>query len=206
MITCKVCSTENPDGTQYCEGCGVELTPAASGTAPAETPVNPNPAPENVPAEAATPAEPNPQAVPAPPPEAPTEASLESVPTPQPEPSPAPAAFRTAKLTLKRFGALTSEVIPLQGERLVVGRFDASSGPVEIDLTGLPATENISRRHAELFFEQGQWKVRDLGSTNGVFIKRHGETNYSPRIAEPVAVAKGDELAFGNVIMLFEED
>jgi len=62
-------------------------------------------------------------------------------------------------------------VIPLQGPRLVVGRFDASTGPVEIDLTGVPGAENISRRHAELYFEGGAWKVRDLGSTNGVFVK-----------------------------------
>jgi hypothetical protein len=105
--------------------------------------------------------------------------------------TPPPAAFRPGQLIFKRFGALTTESIPLQGPRLVVGRFDASTGPVE-------------RRHAELFFDGG-WKVRDLGSTNGVFIKRATEDAYSPRLVEPTEVKDGDELAFGNVILVFKE-
>lgn len=200
MITCKVCGTQNPEGTQYCEGCGVELTAEAAPTEPAQTPATP-------PAEAA----------PTGAPEAPTEATAEPAPSPEASPSvtqdlgggetpaaPAEVAFRPARLTLKRFGALTSEVIPLQGPRLVVGRFDASTGPVEIDLTGTPGAENISRRHAELYYEGGAWKVRDLGSTNGVFVKRAGEDAYSPRLVEPTPLHSGDELAFGNVVMVFE--
>lgn len=210
MITCSVCGTQNPDGTQYCEGCGVELT---STTAAPENP--PAPAPEAAPAEpnpaAPQPAEPQaetaPEALPEsiPEAEAPAPQDTTAAETPAAPPAPAEAAFRPARLTLKRFGALTSDVIPLQGPRLVVGRFDASTGPVEIDLTGIQGSENISRRHAELFFEDGAWKVRDLGSTNGVFIKRAGEAAYSPRLVEPAALHSGDELAFGNVIVVFEE-
>lgn len=183
MIVCKVCGTENPDGTQYCESCGVELTPAP------EPVVTETPAP----AESQTATETTP-AAPAP---------LPTTPEPTPAPPPVPV-FRPARLVFKRFGALTNESIPLQGPRLVVGRFDASTGPVEIDLTGVPGAENISRRHAELLFE-GVWKVRDLGSTNGVFIKRAGEEAYSPRIVEPTELRDGDEIAFGNVILVFQE-
>jgi pSer/pThr/pTyr-binding forkhead associated (FHA) protein len=113
--------------------------------------------------------------------------------------------FRPARLILKRFGALTKDEIPMQGAKLVVGRFDASSGPVEIDLTGIAGAENISRRHAEMTFENNVWKVRDLGSTNGVFVKRAGQEAYSPRVVEPTAIHDGDELAFGNIIMVFKE-
>jgi len=192
MIVCKVCGTENPDGTQYCESCGVELTPEAT------------PAPEPVITETTTPqpivteAQPAPEAVPAEPAPQP-EAALPTA----PESTPAPL-FRPGRLVFKRFGALTADTIPLQGPRLVVGRFDASTGPVEIDLTGVAGAENISRRHAELFFD-GAWKVRDLGSTNGVFIKRAGEEAYSPRLVEPTEIRDGDELAFGNVILVFQE-
>lgn len=183
MIVCKVCGTENPDGTQYCESCGVELTPAP------EPVVTETPAPaESQTASETTPAAPTP---------------LPTAPESTPAPPPAPV-FRPARLIFKRFGALTNESIPLQGPRLVVGRFDASTGPVEIDLTGVPGAENISRRHAELLFE-GVWKVRDLGSTNGVFIKRAGEEAYSPRIVEPTELKDGDEIAFGNVILVFQE-
>ncbi|MDW8426745.1 MAG: FHA domain-containing protein, partial [Meiothermus sp.] len=140
-------------------------------------------------------------------PEAPTEsAQPEALPTaPETPAAPPPAPlFRPARLVFKRYGALTAETIPLQGPRLVVGRFDASTGPVEIDLTGVPGAENISRRHAELYFE-GVWKVRDLGSTNGVFIKKAGAEAYAPRLVEPAELQDGDEIAFGNVILVFQE-
>lgn len=120
-------------------------------------------------------------------------------------PSAAPIPTGEAKLGIKKFGAPTGEFIPLQGERLVVGRFDASSGPVDIDLSALGGQEHISRRHAELYREQGRWAVRDLGSTNGVYIKRKGETGFSPRLQEPASLADGDELAFGNLMLTFHQ-
>lgn len=198
MIVCKVCGTENPDGTQYCESCGVELTPAAP-----EPVVTEAPAPERVVTETSAPQPTETQAAPETPAEPTQPEALPTAPEAPAAPPPAPL-FRPAKLVFKRFGALTTETIPLQGPRLVVGRFDASTGPVEIDLTGAPGAENISRRHAELFFE-GVWKVRDLGSTNGVFIKRAGEEAYSPRLVEPSELKDGDEIAFGNVILVFQE-
>jgi pSer/pThr/pTyr-binding forkhead associated (FHA) protein len=199
MIVCKVCGTENPDGTQYCESCGVELTPEA---APPEPVVTETPASE-LPAQAAPEAPSTEPASETPPSEgAPGAEATES--TSATPPAPAAPTFRPGQLIFKRFGALTNDTIPLQGPRLVVGRFDASTGPVEIDLTGAAGAENISRRHAELFFD-GVWKVRDLGSTNGVFIKRAGEEAYSPRLVEPTEIKDGDELAFGNVILVFKE-
>ena len=111
-----------------------------------------------------------------------------------------------AKLGVKKFGNATGDFIPLQGERLMVGRFDASSGPVDIDLSSLPGAEHISRHHAELYREAGQWFVRDLGSTNGVFVRKGGQSAFSPRLQEPTALADGDELAFGNLMLTFHQD
>lgn len=200
MIVCKVCGTENPDGTQYCESCGVELTPEA---APAPEPVVTETPASEPPAQAAPEAPSTEPASEAPPSEgAPGAEAAES--TSATPAAPAAPTFRPGQLIFKRFGALTNDAIPLQGTRLVVGRFDASTGPVEIDLTGVAGAENISRRHAELFFD-GVWKVRDLGSTNGVFIKRAGEEAYSPRLVETTEIKDGDELAFGNVILVFKE-
>ena len=122
--------------------------------------------------------------------------------------APAGAAPRTgkAKLGVKKFGNATGDFIPLQGERLMVGRFDASSGPVDIDLSSLPGAEHISRHHAELYREGGQWFVRDLGSTNGVFVRQGGQSAFSPRLQEPTALKDGDELAFGNLMLTFHQD
>jgi len=111
-----------------------------------------------------------------------------------------------AKLGVKKFGALTGDTIPLMGTHLIVGRFDPSTGPVEIDVSSLPGAEHISRRHAEIYFEDGAWKVRDLGSTNGVFVKKSGETAFSPRLQTPMNLGAGDELAFGNMVLVFLVD
>ena len=108
-----------------------------------------------------------------------------------------------AHLTFKRFGVLSKDVIPLQASPLVVGRFDASSGPVDIDLTSLPGGENVSRQHAEVFFQGGSWMVREVSSTNGVFVKRAGETAFSPRLQTPTDLRNGDEVAFGNLAFVF---
>jgi hypothetical protein len=215
MITCAVCGKQNPDGTQYCEDCGAELTPAAAPAPAAPAPVAEAapaaeaaaPAPEATPAAEAVPA-PTPEAAPTvPTPEATPAAPAEAAPAPEAAlvPEPAPVAFKPGKFTVKRFGALSSDVIPLQGAKLTVGRFDASTGPVEIDLSSLPGAENISRRHAEVFFEDGVWKVKDLGSTNGVFVKKAGQDAYSARLVEPTALSNGDELAFGNIVVVFED-
>ena len=111
-----------------------------------------------------------------------------------------------AKLGVKKFGALTGDTIPLLGTHLIVGRFDPSTGPVEIDVSSLPGAEHISRRHAEIYFEDGAWKVRDLGSTNGVFVKKAGESAFSPRLQIPMTLGAGDELAFGNMVLVFLVD
>lgn len=128
--------------------------------------------------------------------------------TPAAPAAPAEAAPRTgeAKLGVKKFGNATGDFIPLQGERLMVGRFDASSGPVDIDLSSLPGAEHISRHHAELYREGGQWFVRDLGSTNGVFVRKGSQSAFSPRLQEPTALTDGDELAFGNLMLTFHQD
>jgi hypothetical protein len=183
-IKCSICQTESPDSAQYCEGCGIELTAASAASVP---PVPPAPVPDET----------APQPAPALPP----------VPEPsQPAPAPAPApAARAAKLLVKKYGAYTGDEVPLLGTRMVVGRFDASSGPVDVDVTGLPGAEHVSRHHAEIFVENDEWKVRDLGSTNGVFIRRNGESGFSPRLQEPAVLKDGDELALGNVMLLFRE-
>lgn len=130
-------------------------------------------------------------------------ASAASAPAPE-----AAGAAKTgpAKLGVKKYGTATGDFIPLQGERLTVGRFDPSSGPVDIDLTALGSPEHISRRHAELYKEGERWFVRDLGSTNGVFVKRAGQGSFSPRLQQPEALSDGDEVAFGNVMLGFHQD
>ncbi len=174
----------------------------AEGTpAPTPAPVEAGPAP----VVEATPPTPAPEATPAP---------VEATPAPVVTPAPVAPATPTpptsgtpvnARLIPRQFGALSNAQFPLNGERLVVGRFDPSTGPVDIDLTGLPGDSHVSRRHGEMFMENGKWMVRDLGSTNGIYIKRVGEDKFSPRLQAPTPVSNGDEIAFGNVMFVYRD-
>ena len=196
MVTCAICGKDNPTGVEYCEDCGAALNAAA----PDSTPAPVTSAPEQ-PATPAMTAGPAPSAEPMP-------AAPASV-----TPSPAEGAVGTPlpamnpRLVVKRYGAVTSEEIPLQGDRLVVGRFDPESGPVDIDLSAAPEAAQLSRHHAELYREaDGQWYVKDLGSTNGVFVKRPESSTFGPRITAPSALTPGDEVAFGNARFIYKAD
>jgi pSer/pThr/pTyr-binding forkhead associated (FHA) protein len=107
-----------------------------------------------------------------------------------------------AKLLVKNQGALTGNEYVLGAARLTLGRFDPISGPVDIDLSAQPGNETVSRLHAELFHENGIWYIKDLGSTNGVFLRRAQEHNFGPRLLAPAALADGDELSLGNAHLL----
>lgn len=207
MATCTICGKENPVGVEYCEDCGAALTPATDATAPASG------SPEQVQSELAIPA--------ADPPfiaeEATTPAAEAATPavaapevlasSPESATGPAPSPVTNPRLVVKRYGAVTTEEIPLQGERLVVGRFDPETGPVDIDLSNSPEAGQLSRHHAELYREaDGQWYVQDLGSTNGVFVKRPDSSIFGPRVTVPTALSPGDEVAFGNARFVFKAD
>lgn len=191
-LHCSVCSTENPDGTTYCEGCGVELSSSPTPPAPEI------PAPPPLPEETTPDFPPIPQDSPQPTPPGP---SPEEIPPP---PFPMPPGG-TASLVLKIGGALTSDRFDLLGERHTVGKFDPSLGPIEIDLTSVRGSEYVSRRHAEIYREGGRWFIKDLGSTNGIFIRRSGEGSFSSRLVEPAPLAHGDEVALGNLMLVFQE-
>lgn len=179
---------------------------ASTSAAPVETPEL-APLPESAAATAA------PATTPTASPEAASVAEVAApvVPTPTPIPSPiatAPVSSGnpvSARLIPRQFGALTNAQFPLNGDRLVVGRFDPSTGPVDIDLTGLPGDSHVSRRHGEMFLEAGKWMVRDLGSTNGIYVKRAGEDKFGPRLQAPASVGNGDEIAFGNVMFVYRD-
>jgi pSer/pThr/pTyr-binding forkhead associated (FHA) protein len=55
---------------------------------------------------------------------------------------------------------------PKQGDVYTIGRRE------ECDVV-LPFDSQISRSHAQLFFSDGKWFIRDLGSRNGTFVGKH---------------------------------
>lgn len=210
MMTCAICGKENPAGVEYCEDCGAALiataaTPAAAGEGSARGQAGAA-APASGQGQAGTAA-----SVSEPPftpeGEAVTASPEVIVATPEGEPPAQPSPIVNPRLVSKRYGAVTAEEIPLQGDHLVVGRFDPETGPVDIDLSGSPEAVQLSRHHAELYREaDGGWYVKDLGSTNGVFVKRPGSDTFGPRLTTPTALMPGDEVAFGNARFIFKAD
>jgi hypothetical protein len=119
---------------------------------------------------------------------------------------------QTAVLVAKQPNAPTPEFI-LEDYNLI-GHFDADTGPVDINLKGFAGFQEvteqgevyfyISRQHAEIEKQGEQWIVQDLGSVNGVFIKRQGQKRFSPRITSPEVLNSGDEVKFANIAFVFQ--
>ncbi|MGB9877954.1 MAG: FHA domain-containing protein [bacterium] len=178
---CPICGAEVPEDEKVCPECGTEIEEGAVQAPAAEVEV------------ASQPQQPAP--APAAPPSAP--------PSPPIAPPSAPPVA-PARLLLKRAGILTGDEFPV-GEKVVIGRFDEETGPVDIDLANLPEAIYISRRHAELYFDpSGQWFVKDLGSRNGTFLIPQG-TGQPQKLQpdQPSPINDGDEVAFGNARFVF---
>lgn len=114
---------------------------------------------------------------------------------------PAPPSTGTAELQHKLHGALTGTTFRI-GTNVLVGRFDPELGPVDVDLGEFESTDHISRRHARIYRQGDNWLVEDLGSKNGVFIRRAAEG--TRRISAPTAMLQGDEVSFGMVTFVFQ--
>ena len=75
------------------------------------------------------------------------------------------------------------------GERTTIGR--------EADIT--IADTAASREHAEVVQASGEWKVNDLGSTNGT------ELNGSPLTSQQ-PIQHGDKITIGRTVLQFIQD
>ena len=195
MITCAACGhDQNPPNSEFCVVCGSELQTATQAMndldrirqellKPIPEPFIPTPTPTP------TPLPPTVIQPPTPP-----------IPTPAPFPQTFPSAI--AKLIPKQSGSPVAE-FTLDGNA-IVGVFDPDMGPVDIDLEAFMGGETVSRNHAEIYQSNGTWLIKDLGSTNGIFIKPVGQTRYGARITTPETLNPGDEIAFGKVRLVFQ--
>jgi hypothetical protein len=205
---------ENPDGSAFCDECGEPLTGAAPEPA-AAAPSQPAPAPtatgtqtcpscgaENPAGEAfcsncgvsllgAPAANPATAAPPAPAPEP------AAVPAPEPAIATAPAAL-AARLIVEA----DNQEFDLGGkDNVVIGREDAVSNIFpDVDLTPHGGEEGgVSRLHARIFVDNGQYMLEDENSTNFTFLNRQrlaGKT--------PTPLNDNDEIKLGRVLLRFK--
>lgn len=107
-------------------------------------------------------------------------------------------AIQRARLVLKRGGVLTDVAYEIHPPA-TIGRFDPSVGPIDVDLASQPEGAYVSRKHAKVVNEGGDWKVVDLGSSNGTFVLRDD----FERVEEAV-LTDGQEFALGNARFVFQ--
>jgi hypothetical protein len=113
-------------------------------------------------------------------------------------PPPSSANPGAGRLVLKRAQVETDTEFAFVAPA-VVGRFDPTVGPIDIDLGALtPEGSYISRRHARILFEDGVFKLEDLQSSNGTFILKDDFEKI-----ETSDLVDGDEVAFGNARFVF---
>jgi FHA domain len=208
-IHCNTCGYENtPDGSEFCDACGTATgTATAPSSAPPSTPTIPSPPVVNIPAPGVETVLQSPIA---------PSSGVETViinPTPNiPTPPVAPISISPPIINVTT--ATTARLMPKQANAPVpqfsidssalIGIFDPDQGPVDIDLEHFAGGETVSRNHAEIYPEGGVWKIKDLGSTNGVFIKPVGQSRFGARITAPTPIASGDEVAIAKICFVFQ--
>lgn len=105
-----------------------------------------------------------------------------------------------AELHLLRGGEPTGTIFFVTSP-CIVGRHDPNVGSVDVDLSQIQEGPYVSRRHAELRYEEGKWILKDLESSNGTFIL--SESGCFTRITGETTLENGTCIAFGNAQFLF---
>ena len=82
------------------------------------------------------------------------------------------------------------EVLPLASPQLDIGRDPGCQ-------LCLPDDQRISRRHARLTYEDGEWLVEDLGSANGTFAGRE-------RVLRITPLSPGDRIMVGHTCLVLD--
>ena len=201
---CTSCQAPLVPGSAFCDNCGA-AQPQPRPTQHEEPPTLPGPAAPIAPAGEEPAVDPfavtNISGGPSPlPPPLPVEAPPSRPVTPPPAMPPPPPAQPTIMPHLVVQASRTSLYLPPGITEATIGREDvASSNFPEIDLNPYGGVEGgVSRRHARLRWQQGQWMVEDLQSVNYTFVNRQ---KLSP--GTPYPLQDGDELRLGRVVLLF---
>lgn len=110
----------------------------------------------------------------------------------------------TAKLVVDGTSELETPFFALDKNENLLGRRDPQSNIFpEIDLSKFDPQTKISRRHARIWREGGNFMVEDLGSSNGTVLT--GGTSDSVRLQprQPHALTNGDRIRLGDTTLHF---
>jgi FHA domain len=102
-----------------------------------------------------------------------------------------------AKLTIERGTSIGTEFF-LSANVSNIGRWDADNGMFpDVDLDAHDPEAKVSRRHARIFLEDGQYSIEDCGSTNGTFVNRGRRLIPGTKLI----INDGDEIIVGKTFL-----
>lgn len=197
MTTCERCSTENLEGSQYCDECGAPLSAPARAKKPVATGNSGSTTDKKMSEAAASMVAHQSEAL---------VAHQSETALPQ-----AAAAYAVssgslalmedahARLIIER-GRSAGKQFPLSDDESQIGRWDADGGIFpDVDLDADDPEAKVSRRHARIMRRGEQYYIEDLGSTNGTFINRG--RRLLPGDRQPLR--DGDEIIVGKTFLRF---
>ncbi|AGY58924.1 FHA domain-containing protein [Gloeobacter kilaueensis] len=198
---CEYFNRTLPNTAQVCPMCGTPLGNVVRGSSAASTPAAPPPVAP--PAFQQTPAfQSAPAYQQAPPVYQPSPPVYQSAPPayqpqqPQVPARPSAPAAAPGRPSLKLIHSPSNREFPLRGEESYIGRRGGTVKPApEIDLTGLPNDQVISRPHARIYWDAtyATYTIIDSNSRNGTFINAQPLT---PGV--PYQLVDGDALQLGK--------
>ena len=226
-MTCSNCGAAVQADASFCGQCGHSLAnqPAAVGEGAASPPAS-IPAEPVVPTADTPPApirvesspeliEPDPLVLPdplpvAPPPPLPADPVPENIPTavdiysepPITQPSANAMAPQTQiqSLTARLLHVQTDTIVelPIGLELLHIGKPN-DRVPPDIDVSGFPESEIVSRVHANIRIEGDVYYIEDVGSSNGTYVNNlplAAGNRHRLRPGDRIALGKGDKVSF----------
>ncbi len=186
MITCERCRTQNLDGSRYCDECGAALWLAGQPSNGSNSQGNgaDSRANRDDSVTVVRAAKPSVSVVVA---GQSSAAAVSGGPTPP------------AILVIER-GNSAGKQFRLGDRESNIGRWDADGGVFpDVDLDSDDPEAKVSRRHARISFQNGEYGIEDLGSTNGTFVNRG--KRLLPGERQPLK--DGDEIIVGKTFLRF---
>lgn len=219
MTNCPNCGTAVQTDATFCGQCGFDLRAEAKAGAEANATSSSQPLPPTMisgPGVAPTVAVP-PLPTPEPLVEAPPVVGVE-IPEPDPTPAPTPApdpisapdptpapAVSTSKTQLQQVSAKllhvqTNTLMELPPSLTVIHIGKPNDRiPPDIDVSGFPNSEIVSRVHADVRVEGDGYYIEDVGSANGTYVNNFplpAGNRHRLRPGDRIALGKGDLVTF----------
>ncbi|EDX84789.1 FHA domain protein [Synechococcus sp. PCC 7335] len=132
-------------------------------------------------------------------PEGPLPASVPTAPLPaSPLPTVLATQIQAAAAVLTHVQTGTSITLPSELSVVRIGKPNEHTQP-DIDISGFPNSEIVSRVHANLLIEGDVYYLEDVGSSNGTYINGlplPAGNRHRLNIGDRIALGKGDKVSF----------